>query len=1115
MSNPTVLRRDSLQPFSRPSLSTAELSADEGVLQVYDVLEEEYGHLDPRPAAEQQPRDWSVRPQHVLDLADFARKLCTAQGPVRVSVGARTTAAFDATREVSRALLGLTALRVGDDGAALRQAFERYAAADQPSHPLEAAFTEQLAGRINLLLEEAGLARQPGFATLQVDAYTDDLRDRERRKPAGRHHELNRLLFEAAFPSQLVKVRDIHLQQLYLRAHDRRFAALCLSGGGIRSATFGLGVVQGLARLGLLGRFHYMSTVSGGGYLGGWLSAWIMRGGTSHVIEALSGAPTEKLEPEPEPIRHLRAFSNFLSPRLGLLSADTWTLVATYLRNLWINWLVSVPLLAAVVMIPYAALAVVDSTPGEWGRSPAWHLPVLLAVLGGILAMMAVRFVHRSRPGGQDEARTGEAGTHVRATQEEFLAQCLIPFVLATVLLSTAWRLLLKWSLVADAPADASIPWLQGLGPVSDHLALVGFVLVGAAVHLGGWLIAGLGAAFSAGRWPRHLPSEFLGILATGVLAGSAAHLAADQFSVQSHDAVYVVFAMPVFLSVILLGSQLFLGLTSARSRDSEREWGARFNGWVLIVIASWTAFSWLILFAPALLAERGRGLGHSWLALLGGWSGVTTILLGRSASTDGKGRGATATVGDRVRAIALAVAAPLFAATIVILLSALDLEVIRGACRYLPVPCRDETHPAPWLVVALILFFGGVGLLFGRLIDTNRFSLHAMYRARLIRAYLGASRPPGERDPDPFTGFDEFDDLHMGELWPAAKPADHRLARSDAPRPPLHVVNVALNLVGGRNLAWQERKAESFTVTSLHAGSPFTGYRRTSQRPDSALDLEQRLYGGRDGLSLGTAMTISGAAANPNMGYHSSAAVTFLLTLFNARLGWWLGNPGPAGRHTYHRSSPRITAWQLMKELFGFTNDRAPYVQLSDGGHFDNLGLYEMVLRRCHHIVVVDSSCDPDSSYDDLGNAIRKIRIDLGVPIEFEDSADASCPPAGRYASTARIRYSCVDAPAETEPEYLDRLDGTLIYVKPALLGGEPRDVFTYKRQHPAFPNEATLDQFYTESQFESYRALGSHMIASFTPDAGKDAPGWGTLELLAEQVRRGAVAQVREGCP
>jgi hypothetical protein len=219
-------------------------------------------------------------------------------------------------------------------------------------------------------------------------------------------------------------------------------------------------------------------------------------------------------------------------------------------------------------------------------------------------------------------------------------------------------------------------------------------------------------------------------------------------------------------------------------------------------------------------------------------------------------------------------------------------------------------------------------------------------------------------------------------------------------------------------------------------------------------------------------------------MGYHSSsAAVTFILTLFNARLGWWLGNPGPAGSDgrgrvkedgTYRRAFPRSSIGPITLEAFGLTDDQSPYVLLSDGGHFDNLGIYEMVLRRCRLIVAVDGSQDAKCEFDDLGAAIRKIRIDLGIHIEFKGPMEIypnGHPRAadGKYWAVAEIRYSDVDdgAPA-----------GILLYIKPALRGTEPRDVLQYAAANPAFPHQPTTDQLFDESQFESYRMLGRHAV-------------------------------------
>jgi hypothetical protein len=277
--------------------------------------------------------------------------------------------------------------------------------------------------------------------------------------------------------------------------------------------------------------------------------------------------------------------------------------------------------------------------------------------------------------------------------------------------------------------------------------------------------------------------------------------------------------------------------------------------------------------------------------------------------------------------------------------------------------------------------------------------------------------------------------------------------------------------LVSGDNLAWQQRKAESFTMTPLHAGSYRLGYRRAEA------------YGKNNrgqGISLGTALTISGAAASPNMGYYSSPTISFLLALFNVRLGWWLGNPGVAGSKTFDRSYPKFSVGPLLAETFGLTNDKGSYVYLSDGGHFENLGLYEMVLRRCRFIIVSDGGQDPQFVFEDLGNAIRKIRIDLGIPIEFlqaplplyprkQEKELGATEKLGKCYAVGTIGYSAVDQGVR---------DGILIYLKASFSGKESLDVFHYAQANPAFPHEPTSDLWFNEPQFEGYRRLGLHVV-------------------------------------
>jgi hypothetical protein len=401
-----------------------------------------------------------------------------------------------------------------------------------------------------------------------------------------------------------------------------------------------------------------------------------------------------------------------------------------------------------------------------------------------------------------------------------------------------------------------------------------------------------------------------------------------------------------------------------------------------------------------------------------------------------------------------------------------------------------------PWPItlsfLGILLGLALLGFAVSRIVNVNRFSLHGMYRNRLVRAYLGASNcaisGEEQRIPDPFTGFALNDNFPLHQLCdPSPTEAQNRNeppcnshGRNAADqRPickvqrPISIINTTLNLVHGEKLAWQQRKAASFSMTPLFCGNWLEGYRSSAK------------YGGPDGITVGTAITISGAAANPNMGYCSSPVLGFLMAMFNVRLGAWLGNTNLRGNDTCEHPGPKLSLMPLFAEMFGLTNSNRRYVNLSDGGHFDNLGLYEAVLRRCRYVFVSDAGRDESFAFEDLGNSIRKIRIDFGINIDFEtirilpNTSEAQ----GLCCALGHIRYSSVDDTPEED-------DGLLIYVKPTLRsrGAQiPYDIYSYSRGCKEFPHESTVDQWFSESQFESYRALGSHMVGQLTEELTK----------------------------
>jgi hypothetical protein len=325
------------------------------------------------------------------------------------------------------------------------------------------------------------------------------------------------------------------------------------------------------------------------------------------------------------------------------------------------------------------------------------------------------------------------------------------------------------------------------------------------------------------------------------------------------------------------------------------------------------------------------------------------------------------------------------------------------------------------------------------------------MYCQRLIRTFLGASRR--DRRPNAFTGFDSKDDVCVHDL------ADVR---------PLHVINTTLNAVETTHVGRHERKAQSLTFSPLHVGNRFVGYRAA---PEYGSDGDG---GPGTGISLGMALSVSGAAASSAMGMYSTKARAFLLTLANARLGLWFGNPQNA--KTWQRSEPPLGVGPIAREMLGLTTDHNPYVYLSDGGHYENLALWEMVARGCRYIIISDAGCDPTYAFGDLSNAVRRIRLDLGIPILFSPLSQ-SREGQGRtnqHGGIGIIKYSAVDGPGAP--------DGTILYLKATLSGDEPVDVRNFAAAAPLFPHDSTSNQFFDEARFESYRALGYHTVLSVT---------------------------------
>jgi hypothetical protein len=850
-------------------------------------------------------------------------------------------------------------------------------------------------------------------------------------------------------------------------------AALCFSGGGIRSATFGLGVLQALARSGLLPRFDYLSTVSGGGYLGSWLSAWIHREkNTANVFSELDGSCGKSTEsPEPPQLSHLRRFSNYLSPRLSVGSADTWALAGIFVRNLVLNWLVLLPVLFVLMILPRFFIAGIQTHGGRG------------AIMGACIAAAIALFVSTWYAAVDLPSFGGRRGSDA-----SFSAWRLLPLIIGSHALALAWAWIgnalsvppyiealakdprAQWE-VYNGDAHLYLPFGE---PVIFHLPefpLRNFTLIVIVPIIlgavGGWIWAHRNvriAAKTSGASAELLLSGWsavvwrLLVLIASTLAGAAgiAWLTRHVFPMPGWDVInYTAFSPPLILAAFLLANFLIPGLSSWISTESDREWWGRASGWILAAVIASATVGAVVFWGPIWLQSLERWFDtETILASLGGVSGIfggISAIMGSSSGSEAKPSR------RRLAPKLLALGAVLFVLLLGMFFSFLVDEWVE---RSYNLTFDPDGLPTLGKVAAVALAVAVLAFVMGKFVNVNRFSMHMMYRNRLVRAYLGASRKEGKRQPHRFTGFDDRDDLRLHEL---------------GTQRPLHIVNITLNLVGGENLAWQERRAESYTASALHCGA----YQINSAKTSPGAYQSSRYYGNPRGLSLGTAFAISGAAANPNSGYHSSAVVTLLMTLFNLRLGWWLPNPGPCGVAYWHRSGPAFALTPLLAEALGMTTEKRAFVNLSDGGHFDNMGLYEMLLRRCHYIIVVDGEQDNLYSFSGLSEGLRKARIDLGIEVDIDLNQIVATTP--KCCSVGRVRYSSIDGN--------DAPDGWLLYVKPVILGSEPADVRHYRSQNGAFPHESTSDQFFSESQFESYRALGQHLAAQIGLGAPADS--------------------------
>ena len=1015
-------------------------------------------------------------------------------------------------------------------------------------------------------------------------------------------------------------------------ARCRAATGLCLSGGGIRSATFNLGILQALARHGRISKLDYLSSVSGGGYIHQFLANWIYKAGSTSTVEALlDPIPNQpEVSPlgyratvQPEPLRWLRRHSNYLAPRTGVVSLDTWTIAATWTRNTALNLVVLLSTLFLVLLLPH-----IGTIP--FAFSKAHH--TLFVLFGWILAIIFLTVVsylsrwlaHLDPPGPKPIFIKIACGSLLGA------AVLVAPFIYKTIIPGESiadasakdifheaeqpTHLHYKGSFQQQTPNTESLEvTVDTRQPVPrsrlrDHwsarpLGLWHGLMYTRATTIPIFLFACLcglllSSVFSAGNIQVQITSIvwLLGIgFAYLLLDGVRLLFFVACFGVPLYliPALAVALLPPLLLAVPFVLMEAGLGIVGDKADSGQREWMARLRALSFLLGGSWFAVTGIALLGPYLVRTLSEYTVASYTIWVG-WIGTTIagVFSARSTRTE-TGETPDSPSSGLLLELLAKIAPPVFVIGLLLLLAtfvAWSVVVPNGT------PVQREHR-------FLLLFFISltIALFFGRRVDINDFSMHAFYRDRLARCYGGAVDL--HRIPNLFTGFTRNDrSLRVHQLLPVGYSAlDEKgnavLDKDGNPvvgtySGPYPVICTAINLTTGEDLAYQERKAASFAFTPIFSGYNvgWTAARNHWNQFNGFVDTRSFVYQDAGSLTLATACAISGAAASPSMGYHSNPAIAFLLTVFNVRLGWWLRNPRrrrigrvtpypipPSGKpDALSRfftlktgtlpSSPRFGLLRLVNELFGQSDDTTSYVYLTDGGHFDNMGLYELLRRRCRTIVVCDSEADPNLAFQGIGMAIRKARLDFGIEVTLDQTAPVPPePPAGKAASVPASSSSAspstkteletsqthpLSATASTDPakpsaevlsqqksqevpyvlhahvsttdspgftatvahqqstpateglssfgeypsnsthcvygtiRYPEDSDpnqfGHILYIKASLTGDEPPDILNYRREHKKFPHDTTLNQFFTESQFESYRRLGEHIILS-----------------------------------
>ena len=808
---------------------------------------------------------------------------------------------------------------------------------------------------------------------------------------------------------------------------------VALSGGGIRSATFCLGVFRALARARLVRKIDFLSTVSGGGYFGAFLGGLYARpscpacgpGRATDAAPSPGGSPSgtctraralcveDALQDlRSEPVTWLRENGRYLSPNGA---GDTFMAGAVLLRN----WAALIVVISAFVVTGFATAALLVQAAWSWREAPG---PWAAAVLPAVLVTAAV-----------------------------------LPLALAY--------------------------WLTPLTDPEGRIRMLGAVS-----------LAGLLAVWSpGGGWQARVITAVVLSLAVG--AWLAAWFLAERRQAMLTKGVRT--PVPVLM------------------RNQLSRW---------LSLAVWSAVG-LAVFA---LADAAGRLVAATPSVIAGWIAAAAAVL---SGAFGAARRLLPMLGPIGGGTRLPLTPRMLVGATALVVGSLFVVALSALAHWLGGRAGAVTV---WAGGAMLTAAFGLALPF-----LNLSSHSTLYAQRLTRAYLGASNEDRHGRRSTISETLPRDGIALDDYAPHDRGG------------PLHLINVTVNetVSGTSQLEQRDRKGRPMAVGPCgvsvgrqdHALWP-KGLERGAALaavPCACRKGEVRVFPGQSSgerLGLGEWISISGAAFTTGVGSRTSLAISFLLSLANVRLGhWWNSGIEPATRRSgtgMPRAGAALGRWYaaaqpvyayLLKELLGrFPGTAARYWYLSDGGHFENTGAYELLRRRVPFILICDAGCDPEYTFQDLASLVRMARTDFDAEVVFYDGGqlDALMPKTIRpyFGTQDDIRRLRVQAPGTDaarekpcphallaavfydDPARVKRIpDSVMVILKPVFSGDEPADVIDYRRTHPRFPQEPTSDQFFDEAQWESYRRLGDHVASRVFGFAGDDdgTGFWRPLDL------------------